>query len=161
MQPQLPSGKILQACTRRTCSWPHLLSLFLEFMCVCACTVCGGVCLCVRVFFHGPERSQRRQGLRECRSPAYRGKNSFLESYTSTGICLMSARVEICIEHVRRPLVIVDSITDCGCSLCLPVLAPFICSFPLTIINETKKERAENNGEERGEKGKHWHVWMH
>lgn len=75
---------------------------FLDFMCVCASTV--SECVCLFVYLWAQEITEKAGTERASRSLAHRGKNSFLESYTSTGICLMSTRVERCIEHVRRPL---------------------------------------------------------
>lgn len=87
-----------------------ILSLFLDFisehtwsMSKCV-SVCICVCMRVCVFPWAQEITEEARTESESRSPAHRGKNSFLESYISTGICLMSARVERCIEHVRRPL---------------------------------------------------------
>lgn len=94
-------------CVHGECVHGYICYLCFWIVRVCVFAQSLSVCWYVRVFcffFHGPQRSQGKQGLRESRSPAHRGKNSFLESYISTGICLMSARVERCIEHVRRPL---------------------------------------------------------
>lgn len=79
------------------------------------------------------------QEIRLSRPPASRGKNVFLQVYISADICLMSARVERCIEHVRRPLaarwgwqIASHGVTAHSVSL----LASFISSIPLPIINE-------------------------
>lgn len=98
VQPQLPYRRVKQVCVHGECSWLHSLSLLL--CCVCVCMVdMQRVPVC---YFGGPTD---HCGLSVCsRSAACRGKNAFLKSYISTCICLMSSRVERCIEHVRRPL---------------------------------------------------------
>lgn len=81
------------------CMVSLLLATFVIRVCVCAASM--------SVLSQAPEITQKAGAARVeqgSRSPTHRSKNSFLESYTSAGICLMSARVQRCIEHVRRPL---------------------------------------------------------
>lgn len=95
------------------------------------CYLCSSTLLCV--FLCAQEiRAQTEP-------PACRGRNVFLQVYISADICLMSSRVERCIEHVRRPLaarwgwqIASHSVTAHSVSL----LASFISSIPLPIINE-------------------------
>lgn len=63
---------------------------------------------CVFVYMYsstGPRDHREGRGL-ESAGPHTTGVKiqELYKSYTSTGMCLMNARVEICIEHVRRPL---------------------------------------------------------
>lgn len=89
--------------------------------------------MCVWVYFSKSPRDQKRG------APAHRGKNSFLESYISSGICLMSAPVERYIEHVRRPLAVrsgiqitSENVTAHSVSTPHPLYLP----LPRPIINE-------------------------
>lgn len=70
------------------------VSVQTQVLCLCVCISCTLV--------NPRDHTGGRDS--ESRSPAHRGRNSFLESYTSTGIWLMSARRERCIEYVRSPL---------------------------------------------------------
>lgn len=79
-------------------------------------------------------------------APAHRGKNSFLERYISGCICLMSAPVERCIEHVRRLLAVrsgkqIASQNVTAHSVSTPW--PLYLQLPKPIINERLWENRE------------------
>lgn len=96
-------AQVIAANTAPSVLWENMISVYM--MSVCAATfVIAVLGFYVSVFVSSYMRLRDHRGLRRSKYPAHRGKNLFLEVYISTGICLMSARVERCIEHVRRPL---------------------------------------------------------
>lgn len=119
------NSPVISANTAAAALWENITSVCMVSSLLATFVIC--VCVCVCVLSRAPEITQEAGTEKERgrRSPTHRGKNSFLESYTSVGICLMSARVQRCIEHVRRPLArrcgVADSITMCDRSLCLPM----------------------------------------
>lgn len=118
VQLQPPAGRA-SACTWQQYSFVIAVSGLHAYFCTCIS------CMLVNPRDHTEGRD------RESSAPAHGGRNSFLESYTSRGIWLMSTKVERCIEYVRSPLamrcgqqITSQSVTAHSVSQYLPFLSP-------------------------------------